>query len=173
MIPIRNITDSKGYISSVYPATAYLTFGPWIYLVPQYVPKSVLMLGYAGGTTAGLIRLFYGDVPITGVDIEDCEDFYNVNLVKADARDYIKTCESFDTVIVDMFDDGDLSQSKFIYEQDFVDSLKQKANYIIVHTNTSADMSAYDGIQLIKTLDLNDARFYYYMVNDIPTLPIR
>ena len=101
MEPIRNIVDSKGYISSVYPATEYLTFGPWIYMVPQYKPSSVLMLGYAGGTTAGLIRKFYGEVPITAVDIAECEDFYGVNLVKADAKEYIKTSEHFDTIITD------------------------------------------------------------------------
>lgn len=171
--PIRNICDSDGYISSVYPPTEYLTFGPWIYMVPQYTPNTVLMLGYAGGTTAGLIRLFYGDVPITGVDIADCENLYDVDLVKADAREYIKACEFFDTVIVDIFDDGKLIPSDFVFSAEFVDDLKKKANYLIVHASEDSDMSAYDGIRRIKVLSLNSSRFYYYMVNEVHTIPIR
>ena len=174
MEPVRNITDSKGYINSIYPAGAYLTFGPWIFMVPQYVPKSVLMLGYAGGTTAGLIKKFYGDsVPITAVDVNFVEDPYNVNFVKADAKEYIKTCEPFDSVIVDVFDDGALVPCDFVFTKEFADNLKKKANYIILHVNEDSDMSAYDGTHLIKVLALNDSRFYYYMVNEIPSLPVR
>lgn len=170
---MRNICDSKGFINSVYPATEYLTFGYWIYLVPQYTPESVLMLGYAGGTVAGLIRLFYGDVPITGVDIGPCENLYNVDLVKADARDYIKTCEHFDAVIVDIFDDGDLEQSEFVFSKEFADDLKKKANYIIVYANEKSDMSAYQDLYQVKVLSLDSSRFYYFMVNEISRLPIR
>jgi len=170
---MRNICDSSGHVSSVFPATEYLTFGPWIYMVPQYKPESVLILGYAGGTTAGLIRLFYGDIPITGVDIGETENLYDVDIVKADASHYIKTCKPFDTVIVDVFDDGGLNPCDFVFTQEFVDDLKNKANYIIVHADETSDMSAYRGIKQIKVLSLNSSRFYYFMVNEIHAIPIR
>ena len=71
------LKDKNGVTYSQLPPTLYLTFDYYIYSVPQYRPKNILMLGYALGTTAGLIRLLYGDVPITGVDIDKCENRYN------------------------------------------------------------------------------------------------
>lgn len=169
---MRNITDSQGFINSVYPCTEYLTFGPWIYMVPQYKCEDALILGYAGGTVAGLLRLFYGKIPITAVDIADCEDFYEVELIKADANEWVKTnTRPFDTVIVDVFPDGSQLPNDFIYTQEFADHLKRFARYIIVHAKEGADMSAYG--TPFKVLQLNSSRFYYYMVYEIPTLPIR
>ena len=49
-----NIQDEKGQVHSIADPTEYITFGVWIYLVPQYHPKNVLMLGSGGGTTANL-----------------------------------------------------------------------------------------------------------------------
>lgn len=168
---MRNITDSQGFINSVYPPMEYLTFGPWIYMVPQYKCEDALLLGYAGGTVAGLLRTFYGAIPITGVDVADCQNDWNVQLVKADAREYVKTCRNYDAVIVDIYEDGQMSPPAFVHSQEFADDLKKIARYIIVHTKEGADMSAY-GTPL-KVLSLNDSRFYYYMVYEIPTLPIR
>ena len=170
--PIRNICDSKGFINSVYPCYEYLTFGVWIYLVPQYHPDSVLMLGFAGGTTAGLIRKFYGDIPITGVDVNDCENLYNVDLVKADAREYIKTCEKFDTVIVDMYEDGVLKPCDFIFSKEFSDDIKKKANYIIIHAHKDSDLSNYNNLRLVRAISLNNDLIYYYRTTEIHTLPI-
>jgi len=174
---LPNIEDNHGQLNSVYPCTLYLTFGVWIYLVPQYKPTSVLMLGYAGGTAAGLIRLFYGNVPITGVDLEKCPNYYDVNLVVADARKYIKTCEHFDTVIVDLYEEGERVVPKYVSERWFADALKKKANYIILHVSDDTDISAYKDLYKVKTLSLDNAsgkaRFHYFMVNDIPSLPIR
>lgn len=170
-----NIEDSAGFISSIFPCTGYITFGPWIYMCPQYKPKSVLLLGYAGGTVAGLIRLFYGqDVEITGVDIDDCEDFgYGVELIKADAREYIKTCRKFDAVVVDVFSDGHTHPCKFITSKEFADDLKKISNYIILHMTAGMSIENYQDLHHVKTLLLNRSRFHYFMVNDIPTLPIR
>ena len=170
--PIRNICDSKGFINSVYPCTQYLTFGIWIYLVPQYVPKSILMLGFAGGTTAGLIRLFYGDIPITGVDIGECENLYNVDIIKADAKEYIKTCEHFDTVIIDMYEDGIHLPCGFIFDKEFADEVKKKANYIIIHAHKDSDLSEYRDLKMVKMLSLNTDRIYYFRTCEIHTLPI-
>jgi hypothetical protein len=169
---LRNIEDSEGFVNSVFPATEYLTFGPWIYMVPQYLPKNVLILGYAGGTVAGLIRLIYGKIPITAVDIEFKEDAYGVDFVQADAMEYLRNCPQFDTVVVDIFQNGEFTPPAFVFSQEFADLVSAKANYIILHAKEGSDISAYTA-QKIKTLELNTSRFHYFMVNDIPTLPVR
>lgn len=171
---MRNIEDSVGMINSVYPCTEYLTFGPWIYMVPQYKPEDVLMLGYGGGTTAGLIRLFYGSVPIVALDIsiENTIDYYNVDLKFGDAKDWVKTNQRpFDCVIVDLTEDGNPIPPDFVSTKEFANELKRFARYIIVHASENTDMSAY-GTPL-KILQLNNSRFYYYVVYEIPNLPIR
>jgi hypothetical protein len=156
---------------SVYPPTKYLTFGVWIYLVPQYKPESVLMLGYADGTAAGLIRLLYGDVKITGVDIAPLLDNkYGVEFIQADANEFVKTCGHYDTVIVDCFN-GDCP-CKFITDKEFADNLIRIADYIIINTLKNADMSAYSKLRKIgvnKPTGLANL-IYYYEVNRIPDL---
>lgn len=170
----RNITSKGGSINSIYPCTGYITFGPWIYMTPQYKPESVLMLGYAGGTTAGLIKMFYGDdIPITAVDVEFIEDPYNVNFILADARDYIKTSDFFDCIIVDVFEGDDLDPAPFITTPEFVEDITKKCNYLIIHATINVDMSNYDHLYKVKTLKLNDSLFYYYMINPVNRLPVR
>lgn len=120
-------------LESVDPPTKYLTNGMWIYMVPQFKPKSVLILGYAAGTVAALIRLLYGDgVRIVGVDNEPCEATHGIEFVQMDAAEYVKQCGKFDVIIVDLFDLGGSKIPDFVYEEWFVKELKKKANYIIV-----------------------------------------
>lgn len=169
-----NIEDQWRGVSSVYPCTEYITFGPWIYMVPQYKPKSVLMLGYAGGTTAGLIRMFHGDVPITAVDVDDCSEFnfYDVELIQADAQEWIKTAGEYDTIIVDIYG-RDPEPPDFIFSKEFVSELEKRCNYLIVDATEKSDMSAYKHLNKVKTLHLNRNRFHYFTINNIPSLPIR
>lgn len=158
---------------SVYPPTKYLTFGVWIYLVPQYKPESVLMLGYADGTAAGLIRLLYGDVPITAVDIEPMkENRYGVNFVQMDAKEYVKNCNKFDTVIVDLFPQGYPDPCGFITSKEFASDLTKIANYIIINTLKEPDMSAYSKLRHMGTNKPSGLSnlVYYYQVNPIPDL---
>ena len=140
-------------------------------MVPQYKPESVLILGYAGGTTAGLIRLLYGDVPITAVDIVPCENRYGVNLIEADARDFIKACGHFDTIIVDL----STEESKccdFITDQEFVTNLLQIGNYLIINTLGNKDMSAYNDLRRVGINKPSGSSnlIYYYEVKKIPNL---
>ena len=158
---------------SVYPPTKYLTFGAWIYMVPQYKPESVLMLGYADGTTAGLIRLLYGDVPITGVDIQPLvENRYGVEFIQTDGYEYVKTCGHYDTVIVDMFVDDDNNPCAKIIQKEFADNLTRIANYIIINTLKEPDLSAYNHLRRMgvnKPSGLSNL-IYYFEVNKIPDL---
>lgn len=175
-----NIQDEKGGLHSIVDPTEYITFGPWIYLVPQYHPKSVLMLGYGGGTAAKLIRMFHGDVPITAVDFSDVSEFLidGVEWIKENAKDYVKTAPKFDAVIVDLYDVEDIYLQDFVYTQEFADDLGKIANYIIIYATKGDDMSAYNQFDKIRELSLNTKgkyvpTFHYYIVNEIPRLPVR
>jgi len=164
--------DSKGQLISVDPPTKYLTNGYWIYCVPQFRPESVLILGMGGGTVAGLIRLLYGNVPITAVDINDCENKYGVNFVKDDAQKFVRTCGKFDVVIIDLYPDGVPYVCDFILKKEFVSDLKRIANYIIVNTTNHADMSAYGSLEsrgMNKPNKLGNL-IYYYSTKEIPDL---
>lgn len=170
----RFLKDKKGVAYSQYPSTLYLTFDYPIYLVPQYKPQNVLMLGYGLGTAAGLIRLLYGDVPITGVDINDCENLYDVNFIKADAKEYIKTCGNFDTVIIDLFSSEDANNPcDFVSSKEFVEDLKRIANYITINTLHIKDMTEYN---IFRKMGVNKPsggaeQIFYYEVNQpIPNL---
>ena len=169
------ILDENRGIQSVRDIADYLTFGPWIYLVPQYKPDSVLMLGYGGGTAVGLMQTFYGKIPITAVDIADCSElnFYDIEIVQADAKDYVKDCDFYDTIIVDLYGSEGLEPPEFIYSKEFVDDVTKKCNYLIVDATEKSDMSAYKHLHKVKTLQLNRNRFHYFMVNEIARLPIR
>ena len=170
---MRNITDSGGGRNSVYPPAEGLTFFPFIYMVPQYRPDDVLMLGYAGGTTAGLIKMLYGEtVPITAVDVEPpAEDFFNVRFVLADAESYVKTSRKFDAVIVDVFDDGSDEPCGFVTDPSFVAGVKAVARYVIVHAKENTHMDVWG--EPLKVLSLNRSRFHYYMVERVGRLLVR
>ena len=141
-------------------------------MVPQYRPDSVLMLGYAEGTTAGLIRLLYRDVNITGVDIEPCAPSYGVTPIQADAQEFVKTCGRFDTVIVDMFPKDSFEICDFISGQEFADNLIRIADYIIINTLRNPDLSAYSKLRHIgvNKPSGNANLIHYYEVNKIPDL---
>ena len=134
--------DKIGNFNSVYPPTTYLTNAYWIYCVPQFKPENILILGYENGTIAGLVRLLYGDVPITGVDNKDCENRYNVNLIKADAREYIKSCPHFEAVIIDITSDVK-GEDLFIYESEFAEDIGKIADYIIINAKPESNMHEY------------------------------
>jgi hypothetical protein len=145
-------------MNSVTPCTTYLTFGPWIYLVPQYKPESVLILGYAGGTVAGLIRLLYGDVQITAVDIEGCENSYGVEFIQSDAREYIKTCPKYDAVIVDIAVDGEFPD--WVYSEEFAKDVLSKADYVCLNGEPSKDVSNYG--ELYSAINVVGNRISYF-----------
>jgi len=163
--------DNTG--NSVYPPTSYLTFSPWIYMVPQYQPINVLMLGVAGATVAGLIRLLYGNIPITGVDIKPMKiNRYNINFIQADAKEYVKTCGKFDTVIVDLFETGTSYNCNFITTKEFADNLTRIANYIIINTLKNPNLSVYSHLKKIGVNKPSGGAnlIHYFEVNKIPHL---
>lgn len=144
-------------------------------MVPQYKPKSILYIGYAGGTSAGLVRLLYGnDVKITAVDVDDCSElnFYDVEMIIADGKEWIKTAPSYDTIVVDVYGEG-LEPPDFVFSPEFVAELEKRCNYLIIDATEKSDMSAYSHLNNVKILPLNRNRFYYYLINPDTPIPIR
>lgn len=141
-------------------------------MVPQYKPESVLMLGYDEGTVAGLIKLLYGDVPITGVDINPCFDRYGSTLIQADANEYVKTCGKFDCVIIDLFPNGGFENCPFITNKEFVDNLERISNYVIVNTLKNPDLSEYNRFRKMGENSPSGSAniIHYYEVHPIPDL---
>ncbi|MDO8619475.1 MAG: hypothetical protein Q7R49_06070 [Candidatus Daviesbacteria bacterium] len=166
--------NQEGINYSAYPPQTFLTFEYWIFMVPQYKPKSVLMLGYGAGTVAGLIRLIWGDdVPITAVDVVPPEDgnIYGVDFIQADAKEFVKDCGSFDAVLVDLFDNEKARNCEFVTDPDFVESLERIGNYLIIN-GMDLDMSAYEHFKL---MGVNKSQsgvliYYYETRNKIPYL---
>lgn len=137
-------------------------------MVPQYKPKSVLMLGFAGGTVAGLIRLIWGDdVPITAVDILSCETRYGVSFIQDDAREFVKTCPEYDAVLVDLFDNDSGQICDFVTDPEFIANLSRIGNYLIINS-MGADMSNYKHLRKIGINKASEsaALIYYYETKD-------
>lgn len=138
------------------------------------------MLGYGGGTAAKLIKMFHGDVPIVAVDFSDVSEFLIDSVVdwhQVDAREYVKTAPKFDCVIIDLYDTGDFHLPKWVLEKEFADNIGRIADYAILHAIVGDDISAYD-FPKIRSLNLGRTDKYapevhYYMINEIPSLPVR
>lgn len=159
--------NQLGEIYSVYPPQTFLTFDYWIYMVPQYRPENVLMLGYAGGTVAGLIRLIWGDVPITAVDIEPCDNRYGVNFIQADAKEFVKNCPAYDVVLIDLFDNNTGQNCPFVTDPDFLANLTKIGNYLIVNS-LGLDMSAFRHLKQVGINKPSGSKvlIYYYQTKD-------
>jgi len=163
MTDVHIYKNKFGRTYSVYPPQTFLTFEYWIYMVPQYKPKDILMLGYAGGTVAGLIRLIWGEVPITAVDVEPCEDTYGVHFIQTDAREFIKNCRQYDAILVDLFDNDKNKICDFVSDPRFVADLSRVGNYLIINS-LGADMSAYRHLRKIGINKPSESlvQIYYY-----------
>lgn len=81
-------------------------------------PRSILVLGVAGGTVIHLLRRMYPKAAIVGVDIDDImlfvgrtyfglSDMKNVTLIQADARRFVADARRknvrYDGIVVDVF----------------------------------------------------------------------
>lgn len=168
-----NIYDTKGRIKSNTDPTKYLTFEYWIYMVPQFKPKSLLILGVAGGTIAGLIRKIYGQgVKITGVDIAAYKARYGIKFVKTDAKDFVKTCGHFDAVLIDLFPEGKLEVCDFVTTPEFAHDLSKIADYIIINTVLPTDLSAYKFLEWVTMINPPGLanKIYYFATKKIPNL---
>ena len=174
MKPILHKTKFGG-IYSVDPPTTYLTFAYWIYMVPQYKPENILILGFGEGTVAGLIRLLYGDVPITAVDITPPkENKYNVNFIQADANEFVKTCGNYDAVLIDIFNQIDThSPCSFVSSEEFVLNIKRIANYITLQS-VGLDVSNYRKhfrkVGINKASECSELVYYFENKTKIPDL---
>ncbi len=105
---------ADGVILSVAAADADPPFGYWVSMLPSERPANALLLGLGAGTLAHLLSRRFPEIPIVGVD-NDPEllafarahfnlDLPNLEVVIADAFDYVARCERrYDYVAVDLF----------------------------------------------------------------------
>ena len=134
-------------------------------MVPQYRPENVLILGYGEGTVAELVHMLYGDIPITGVDIDPYP-----NSIRADAREFVKNSGRYDAVVIDLFKDGKMCD--FVCTKEFAEDVKKISNYIIINTIHAPDMYAWESLKYVGVNKPNKCSnlIFYYRTKDIPDL---
>jgi len=103
-----------GAVQSVAPEDGHRGSGYWAAMIPNVRPKRALILGLGAGTVAHLLTQRFGAVPIVAID-DDPEtvaiargefdlNLDNVEIVIADAFDYVDSCEArFDLILVDLY----------------------------------------------------------------------
>lgn len=116
----RKILRVGGVIQSVSVDEAY-SRDVWDTMLPQERPANALILGLGGGTIASLMTQRWGPIPIIGIERDPAVAWLarrefglgalpNVEIVVADAFDYIRQCEQrFDAICVDLYVAGQMA----------------------------------------------------------------
>lgn len=115
-------------------------------LLPQsFIPKSVLLLGLAGGSNARLINKYFPSAHITAVEIDPLmidigNKYFSLNKVKnmqiviGDALNFanqMKPRESYDLILVDCFEGKYIP--KKLEDLDFLKKLKDHSRYTLIN----------------------------------------
>ena len=105
-----------GVVQSVAVTAEPLTFGYWPLMLPEFAPRNALILGFGGGTIAGMLVKRFGALPITAVEVDPAVASLayasfdiprSVELVVGDALMQIHEIRGpFDYVAVDLFSEG-------------------------------------------------------------------
>ncbi len=110
----HRVLIQDGAILSVAVTDGDPPFGYWAAMLPEYAPRTALLLGLGAGTLAHLLTRRFPEVRIVGVDIDarliefarrhfDL-DLPNLEVVISDAFGYAAACrERFDYIAVDLF----------------------------------------------------------------------
>lgn len=129
-------------------------------------PKSVLILGFAGGTLAHLVSKKWPQAKITGVEIDPqmikvakkyfkLEKIPSLNLVNTDAQKFVKKSSKHDLIFVDLYYGKSLP--KFVYKKTFIKNLKKILNKkgLIVFNHLFYNEFKTQAERFVKTLDKN------------------
>jgi len=111
-------------VQSISPEDGLVGGGYWAAMVPDDPPRNALILGLGGGTLARLLQVRWGELPIVGVDNDpDIVETAaragwlpetGLEVVMADAFDYVQTCErGFEFIAVDLFRGQQLAARAF------------------------------------------------------------
>lgn len=106
----------------------------------QFAPKSILVLGVAGGTVIHILHEWYASAKITAVDIDqtmiDIGKKYfsltrlnNLTIVRADARKAVK--KNFDLIIVDLSFGRNIPS--FVTSKAFLLRLNRRGKVIVIN----------------------------------------
>ena len=113
----------KGAQAEIMPETLF-GFTYWSHMIPPMKPDHTCILGYGKGRAAELMRKIWGQMKITGVDIQDREyDYIEYKMKVMDALEFMKDCTTglfktkFDYICVDLWNGSEIP--KFMFEPEF------------------------------------------------------
>jgi spermidine synthase len=110
----RTLLRVDGVIQSVAVDERYVP-DVWDAMLPVRRPASALILGQGGGTTATILTVRYGPIPIVGIERDPriatlarerfgLEHHPNIQTVVADAFEFVTSCQvRFDLICVDLY----------------------------------------------------------------------
>lgn len=130
----QSIYDSE----SIIPSSKY--YYSYFGVLPTMVqnPKSVLILGHAGGSFTHILNAYYPDLEITGIELDPAvtriaEEYFAldealVTLVHADARTYLQaTKETYDLIFIDTYHASNIPAH--LATQGFFNAAAEKLNF--------------------------------------------
>ena len=132
-----------GALYSMSPAETMFGFTYHASMIPPFKPEHALILGYGGGTIAELVRKVWGQVKVTGIDIQkyDCK-YLEYKMKVMDAYEYVKSCTEsmfktrFDFICVDLWDGKNLVS--YVRDAEFAIRLKEMCKRMVC-LNTPAE----------------------------------
>lgn len=156
---------NAGIIHGIKPAESWAGYLYWLFQVPPFKPKNMLMLGYGLGTIAELTRKIWGnDVSCLGIDLESLETYEQDTVIIKDAFEWIKKYELqiHDYIVVDLFEGRNVKQE--VFSDEFLSNLKRilttdglvSIHFIGTDTMTEENkkvIEKYFKIDKVKTID--------------------
>jgi len=131
-ISVGNLTQSGGLVEQIWEKALKAVAS---YQLPV---NSILILGLGGGTAAKIVRKYWPQAQITGVDIDPVmiemgEKYLGLEgakIVIADAAEWIrKTDQKFDGVFVDVYQGKKIPES--VTNKEFLENLRKRGRWAI------------------------------------------
>lgn len=135
-IQVQNLTQSGGVVFEVWRSTlknlknSSTTFGRKTLKL-----KNCLILGLGGGSAAALVRKFWPEAKITGVDIDPVMvelgrkylRLEGIKVVISDASEFLKTKPKFDLILIDTYIGYKFPER--LEEQKFLEAVKKALSH--------------------------------------------
>jgi hypothetical protein len=129
-----------GTVYGMKPAETLFGYTVWAHMIPPFKPEHSLILGYGNGTASELMRRIWGQMKVTGVDLNPKPDYNEYKIKAMDAKEYIWDVTTpkfaldvfrpkFDYVCIDVW--NGLKVPEFVFESDFVVRLKEVAKKLV------------------------------------------
>lgn len=121
----EKIHTQDGYIQSVEPAETLFGYTCFSAMIPPMKPENMLILGYGNGTVSELTKKIWGDVKVTGIDLNAPLKVSGKDIViEMDAQEFVKDCQSqYDYIVIDLYNGKEVCE--FIFNEEFVRKLRE------------------------------------------------